>query len=303
MYRTVDTKFWTDPKVRRLPPMEKLLFLYCLTCPHSHVSGIFYLPLVLIQHETGLPLEEVEYGIDTLSEAYLIRFDTTNEVLWVRHMLRYQPKGDKIRQAVASQLHNLHNCSLIKEFLEEYADIKIPYQYPIETASSQEQEQEQIQEQDQKYVPPYPPMNGMVDTEAIDNFQQRYNQPPQLHDDEATVLTHLNKITGRQYTDPGHIRTRLRDGAKVAECLLVLDWLHIVRRVENPKWVEQYLDNDTPFRDKVNFGKYLARAQPWHEGGRHPPQETTGQAISAKGLRNMASTNRILAQLRKDTHD
>ena len=62
------------------------------------------MPKVLIQHETGLSADETEEGIDTLSRAYYVRYDTTTEVVWVRSMLRYQHHGEKIRIAVASQL-------------------------------------------------------------------------------------------------------------------------------------------------------------------------------------------------------
>ena len=151
MYRSIDTKFWTDPKVRDLSPPHKLLFLYLITTTHSHVSGIYYMPKIFIHHETGLSLAEVDRGIDTLSKAYLCLYDTRTEVVWIRHMLRYQHHGEKIRLAVAAQLTSLHKCPIIQEFLSEYADIEIPYRYPIDThagAGDQEQEQEQEQEQD-----------------------------------------------------------------------------------------------------------------------------------------------------------
>src|SRR5688572_3122740 len=44
-FRTVQTHFWTDPDVRKLPPDSKLLLLYLITNPHTHVSGIYYLPI------------------------------------------------------------------------------------------------------------------------------------------------------------------------------------------------------------------------------------------------------------------
>ena len=152
MYRSIETKLWTDPKVRELTPLHKLLFIYLITNTHTHVSGIYYMPKVLIQHETGLSMPEVERGIDTLSRGYLCRYDTTTEVVWVVKMARYQGHGKLMKVAVADQLNNLHNCVLIKEFLEEYADWHMAHEYPFNTPSiphrHQEQEQEQEQEQD-----------------------------------------------------------------------------------------------------------------------------------------------------------
>jgi hypothetical protein len=47
MYRTIETSMWTDAKFRGLPAPARLLFLYLITNPHAHVSGIYYLPDVI----------------------------------------------------------------------------------------------------------------------------------------------------------------------------------------------------------------------------------------------------------------
>lgn len=151
MYRKIDTSIWTDPRVRALGPPEKLLFVYLITNNHSHVSGIYYLPIPLICHELGLSEEQFGWGIDTLSKGYLALYDTPSEVVWVVNMLRKQGSGQKIIQSVASQLRTLHKCPLIGRYLKHYAELKIPYRYPIEGASQvgvKEQEQEQEQERD-----------------------------------------------------------------------------------------------------------------------------------------------------------
>src|SRR5262249_45764106 len=103
MYRSIDAKFWTDPHVRELHPNAKLIFLYCITNIHSHVSGIYYLPKVLMQHETGLTSADVTKGIDTLSKGYLAFYDDDSEVVWVRSMARYQAHGTKLIGAIAIQ--------------------------------------------------------------------------------------------------------------------------------------------------------------------------------------------------------
>jgi len=143
MYRLIDTRLWSDPKVRELQPKAKLLFVYFITNPHAHFSGIYYLPLPVIRHETGLSRLAIETGIDTLSKGYLVCFDRLSEIVWVVNMLRYQGRGKKILQGVANQLESLHKCTLISEFLRHYKHLAIPYQYPIDGASIQEQEQEE----------------------------------------------------------------------------------------------------------------------------------------------------------------
>ena len=124
MYRTIDSAFWTDPKVKTLPAEAKYLFLYFITNPHTHVSGVYYLPRLLAQHETGLPVEELNTLCDTLSGAGLCGFDRENEVIWVKNMMRYQGKGDKNARSAARHVkEDLHHSALIDDFLEAYPNI------------------------------------------------------------------------------------------------------------------------------------------------------------------------------------
>ena len=89
MYRRIDTAIWTMPAMRQLEPPAKLLYLYLRTNPHGHLSGIYYLPLTLAMHETGLSEAELGYGIDTLSIGHWARYDAENEVVWVVDMLEW----------------------------------------------------------------------------------------------------------------------------------------------------------------------------------------------------------------------
>lgn len=160
MYRAIDVKMWSDPKIRSLSPKDKLLFIYLVTNSYTHLSGIYHLPFPVIMYETGLTEKEVGYGIDTLSIPYLIRYDMVSDTVWVVKMMRYSTKSPKIIASVASHLRTLHNSPLIKDFLDEYDTLSIPYRYPIDTVSPQyqyqEQEQRQYQEQEQRQNPQTP---------------------------------------------------------------------------------------------------------------------------------------------------
>jgi hypothetical protein len=123
MYRTIDTAFWTDPKVRSLPSDAKLLFLYLVTNTHTHVGGIYYLPDVVIVHETGLAAGVLDTLWDRVSSAGLVRRDPESEVLWVKNMLRYQGYGEKIFRSVAKHIATLHNCPLVNDFLAFYPQV------------------------------------------------------------------------------------------------------------------------------------------------------------------------------------
>ncbi len=124
MYRTIDAAIWSDQKVRKLNPSERLLFIYFITNPHTHVSGIYYLPDLIAQHETGLTAKQLSSGSDTLSRLGFCRFDPLNELVWVVKMFRYQGNGQKNTLSAAHHLSkDIHNSFLISEFLVVYPEV------------------------------------------------------------------------------------------------------------------------------------------------------------------------------------
>ena len=158
MYRSIDTAMWSDPKIKEMIPDAKLLFLYLITNNHTHVSGIYYVPRVLISYETGIKDRALDTLLGTLSMGNLAKWDGVSEVVWVVNMLRHQSyegrKSYKIVTAVQKQLVTLHNSLLIKDFLSHYSDWNIPYTYPIgypfDTRAPVYKDQDQYQEQEQK---------------------------------------------------------------------------------------------------------------------------------------------------------
>ena len=150
MYRTLDAALWTDPKVRRLTPESRLVFVYLITSPHSHVSGIYYLPSVLIPVETGLNQVQVQAALKELTappptdrrghrrnhrqtagteqnrgESYgLVLWDQEAETVWIRNALRYQGRGEKVLRAVANHVKSLRSAVLVPKFVAYYPQVK-----------------------------------------------------------------------------------------------------------------------------------------------------------------------------------
>ena len=57
--RIVNTRFWLDDYISNLDPVEKLLFLYFLTCPATDISGVYEVPLKTIATDTGIDHQTV----------------------------------------------------------------------------------------------------------------------------------------------------------------------------------------------------------------------------------------------------
>jgi hypothetical protein len=125
MYRTIDAAFWTDPDVKRLNPPEKLLFLYLVTNPHTHVSGIYILQRELMCVEIGYPPNVLDPLCTTLSTQRFCSFDDARSIVWVRNMFAYQGIGDKNSRSAAYHLaEDLHKSPLIIDFCTRYPRVR-----------------------------------------------------------------------------------------------------------------------------------------------------------------------------------
>jgi hypothetical protein len=113
---------WTDPKVKALSSSEKLLFLYLITNPHSHYSGLYYLPVVMMQHEVNLG-RGFEGALKGVQTPFLASYDPITELVWVKNMYQYQGKGKNMDKGVASHLATLHNSPLIHQFITYYPSV------------------------------------------------------------------------------------------------------------------------------------------------------------------------------------
>lgn len=135
-YKIIHEQFWTDPKIKNLSLEHKFLFLYLITNPHSHSTGIYYLQKKVIALDTGID-RGIDRGIKELSERGLISYDNDIEIIFIKNMLRHQSANqiynDNQIKGIVKHLKTLHNTILIKDFLDFYKDLNIPYNYtPID---------------------------------------------------------------------------------------------------------------------------------------------------------------------------
>ena len=124
MYRTICAELWTDPAIDALDSSGKLLFVYLITNPHTHLSGIYHLKRSWIVEETKLSDRVCDRVLDTLSKVGKASYDGATQTIFVTEMFRYQGKGEKNERSAAHHLATLHHSSLIGLFLERYPSVK-----------------------------------------------------------------------------------------------------------------------------------------------------------------------------------
>ena len=88
-YGKIPSRFWIDDlgrKIRTLNMEAKLIAPYLMTCTHSTMIGVYYLPITLIAHELGITLEGTIKGLHSLFEVGYCTYDERSEYIWVHDM-------------------------------------------------------------------------------------------------------------------------------------------------------------------------------------------------------------------------
>lgn len=161
-YAKIAPTFWTGDtgkKIRGLGLEAQLIALYLLTNPHSNMFGLYYLPMPIICHETGMSDKKINACFVKLLNIGFCRYDCESEFIFVTEMAAYQigfldPKDHKIK-ALHKAWQALPNNPFIGDFFDKYGE-----RYLLDRRASKglvkpvilEQEQEIEQEQEQDVV-------------------------------------------------------------------------------------------------------------------------------------------------------
>jgi hypothetical protein len=104
--RIVDTIFWEDHYTANLDPIEKLLFLYCLTNSSTSICGIYQITLKKIAVETGIDKEMVVKVLQRFANDERIFY--SEGWLGIRNFIKHQNQGSpKIRAGIDAALQNV----------------------------------------------------------------------------------------------------------------------------------------------------------------------------------------------------
>jgi hypothetical protein len=127
-YAKVSPQFWigeTGKEIRAMGPEAQVMALYLLTSPHSNRLGLYYVPLPLLCHETGLPLEGALKALRSLSEVGFCTFDAASEWVWIPEMAKFQigvaldPHDNNVR-GLAKEYAKLPNNPFLQAFFARY---------------------------------------------------------------------------------------------------------------------------------------------------------------------------------------
>jgi len=133
-----NTAIWKDSWFRKLPIKAKVLFTFLWTNDHKNLACLYEIDVETISFYTGLTQKEIK---DNLSILYpKVKYDYENDVVWVVNFVRHQfmrteNTSPKIKAGIKNNLIQNNGHFFIGEFLEEYKELSILYEYPIDRVS------------------------------------------------------------------------------------------------------------------------------------------------------------------------
>ncbi len=222
------------------------------------------MPLALVVHETGIPLEAVSKALRQLTEIDFCSYDEAMEYVWVHNMASYQiaiqlkPNDNRVKNII-DLYKNLPKLKFLSKFylkykvafcLEKTEENLSPIEVPSEPLLSQEQEQDQNQEQQEDIY-----CSVAVEKKSDEPLQSQSSQTVQA----KKILDFLSEKTGKSHPATAFnlnlIKERLQGGATAKECFQVI--AKKTRAWKGNEKMEVFLQPSTLFRE-CKFSQYVS---------------------------------------------
>lgn len=119
VYRPVHVSFWQDSFVLDLTPEEKYFYLYLMTNSKTSQSGIYELPLRIIETDTGYNRETVMKLLERFAEYGKINYNQKTKELFLINWLKFNPiKNVNIEKCVLKEIQSVKDQDFLVDFYE-----------------------------------------------------------------------------------------------------------------------------------------------------------------------------------------
>lgn len=133
VYRPVQVSYWQDAFVLDLTPEEKYFYLYLMTNSKTSQSGIYELPLRVIEMDTGYNRETVEKLLERFADYGKIYYNKKTKEIMLLNWLKFNAITNmNIEKCVLKEIQNIKCEDFLIDFyetcleLEKQQDFKIP---------------------------------------------------------------------------------------------------------------------------------------------------------------------------------
>lgn len=253
-FAKVSPQIWTNEigrEIKILGRDAQVLSFYFQTNPYANMAGIYYLPVVLMAHETGMSLEDISKAMAGLCEIGYCSYDFKHEYVWVHEMAidqicaQLKPTDNRVK-AINSIFAALPKLPFLQSYYEQYADafylddhhhFDDSTEDPLEPLPSKEKKKENENNKEKKTLLSGTP--DIVDEEQLFSSEKHAQQIDEKRQSSShlsqakEILSFLNKKSLRNYrAEDSNLKliiSRLKSGASVDDCRAVIarkyrDW-------------------------------------------------------------------------------
>lgn len=117
-FRKLDPRIWNDEKFQQLPPMHKLLAVYCLTAQVNRI-GIFKFSVALASEDIGYPPDTLRDTLREICDTLNWHHDEEARVMYFPHWWKYNASGShKTMKGCLEDLRDIPQTHLLQHFAE-----------------------------------------------------------------------------------------------------------------------------------------------------------------------------------------
>jgi hypothetical protein len=127
MHRTIETEIWDDSKFFDKGLHTLLLANYLITCPESHVTGLYRFRLSIACEKTQMPEVKFQEAFHKLIELGFCKHDSDRKVIWVVNMWGRQPHSGIHLDRIPYHFKTLFETPLINDWLDNYSEYHIEF--------------------------------------------------------------------------------------------------------------------------------------------------------------------------------
>lgn len=127
-YARFPPRWWTERNARSMrgKPNLQVVAMYLCTSPNSNMIGLYYLPVPMIEHETGVTGNDLAMAMQRLSELKYSYYDRTEELVYLPNMAPEQigekltDKQDAMVKGVTNILEKFEGHDFTLDFVARY---------------------------------------------------------------------------------------------------------------------------------------------------------------------------------------
>lgn len=128
-YRSIQTSFWQDNFIVKLPLIEKSFYSYILTNSRTNQCGIYNFSITFSAIELGCSEEKIRELINKFVKYGKILYDTENEEIMILNWYKYNLNTSRnTLVCVNRELEEVKN----KEFIRRFYELCKLKRYPVE---------------------------------------------------------------------------------------------------------------------------------------------------------------------------